>query len=156
MTPLQYHLQNTLGAADWQWGTWNAIFTASFIPTFVLYGLLCVNVSLRRLLWWATIAALPQFIPLLFVDSIWLVSVLAIPAGLMGGLATAAYVDLTMRSAPPGLQGTMLMAASSVYFVATRFGDVLGSYVYDHTGGFGACVVLTTACYGLILPVLLL
>ena len=153
-TPLQYHLQNALGAADWQWGAWNAIFTVSFIPTFVLFGLLCRHVTLRRLLWWSTIVALPEFIPLLFGNSVWMVLALAIPAGLMGGLATAAYVDLTMRSAPPGLQGTMLMAASSLYFIATRFGDVLGSYVYNHTGGFTACVVLTTICYGLILPVL--
>jgi len=37
-TPLQYHLQNTLHASDAQWGQWNAIFAASFIPTYVVYG----------------------------------------------------------------------------------------------------------------------
>src|SRR6202048_3517371 len=37
-TPLQYHLQNTLHATDAQWGQWNAIFAASFIPTFIVYG----------------------------------------------------------------------------------------------------------------------
>jgi hypothetical protein len=36
-TPLQYHLQNTLHATDAQWGQWNAIFAASFIPTFIVY-----------------------------------------------------------------------------------------------------------------------
>ena len=40
-TPLQYYLQNTLHAADAQWGQWNAIFAASFIPTFMVFGLLC-------------------------------------------------------------------------------------------------------------------
>src|SRR5204862_8279684 len=40
-TPLQYFLQNTLQAADAQWGAWNAIFGISFIPTFMLFGLLC-------------------------------------------------------------------------------------------------------------------
>ena len=40
-TPLQYYLQNTLHAADAQWGQWNAIFAASFIPTFMVFGFLC-------------------------------------------------------------------------------------------------------------------
>ncbi len=40
-TPLQYHLQNSLHATDAQWGQWNAIFAASFIPTFIVFGLLC-------------------------------------------------------------------------------------------------------------------
>jgi hypothetical protein len=34
-TPLQYYLQDTLHAKDAQWGQWNAIFSASFIPTFL-------------------------------------------------------------------------------------------------------------------------
>jgi hypothetical protein len=42
-TPLQYYLQNTLHATDAQWGQWNAIFAASFIPTFMVFGLLCRN-----------------------------------------------------------------------------------------------------------------
>jgi len=40
-TPLQYHLQNTLHATDAQWGQWNAIFAASFIPTYIGYAVLC-------------------------------------------------------------------------------------------------------------------
>ena len=46
-TPLQYYLQNTLHAEDAQWGQWNAIFGASFIPTFMVFGLLCQRVSLE-------------------------------------------------------------------------------------------------------------
>jgi drug/metabolite transporter (DMT)-like permease len=42
-TPLQYHLQNTLHATDAQWGQWNAIFAASFIPTFIVFGLPAVG-----------------------------------------------------------------------------------------------------------------
>ncbi len=154
ITPLQYHLQDALGASAWQWGSWNAIFAASFVPTYFLYGVLCQRIPLRRLLWLATAVAIPQFVPLIFVGSVSLAMTMAVPAGLMGGLATAAYVDLLMRSAPRGLQGTMLMAASSMYFISTRFGDLLGSYVYDHTSGFGVCVLLTTLCYVFIFPVL--
>ena len=79
----------------------------------------------------------------------------AVPAGLMGGVATAAYLDLIIRSCPRGLQGTTLMMAGSLYWVATRFGDVLGTRIYDY-GGFSACVTAITVVYALILPTLLL
>src|SRR5262249_19703141 len=49
VTPLQYYLQNTLHATDAQWGEWNAIFAASFIPTFLVYGVLCQKYPLRVL-----------------------------------------------------------------------------------------------------------
>ena len=68
-TPLQYHLQNTLHATDAQWGQWNAIFAASFIPTFIVYGLLCRRFALKTLLWWGTALAVPQMVPLLFIDT---------------------------------------------------------------------------------------
>jgi hypothetical protein len=51
-TPLQYHLQNALHATDAQWGQWNAIFAASFIPTFIVYGLLSRRYPLKTLLLW--------------------------------------------------------------------------------------------------------
>ena len=93
------------------------------------------------------IIAIPQFVPLLVVGSLGMVIFVAIPIGLMGGLATAAYVALVMRAAPPGLQGTMMMSASTAYFVATRFGDVLASALYDRFGDFAICVVFCTAIY---------
>src|ERR1700761_5465570 len=65
-TPLQYHLQNPLHATDADWGTWNAIFAASFIPNLIVYGILCRRVALKKLLWWGTAIAVPQMIPLLF------------------------------------------------------------------------------------------
>jgi hypothetical protein len=51
-TPLQYHLQNSLHASDAQWGQWNAIFAGSFIPTFILFGVLCRRFPLKTLLVW--------------------------------------------------------------------------------------------------------
>jgi hypothetical protein len=80
----------------------------------------------------------------------------AVPIGLMGGVATGAYLDLIMRSCPRGLQGTMLMMSSSLYFVVQRFGDVLGTTLYDRYGGFTVCVIAITLVYALILPALLL
>ena len=155
-TPLQYHLQNTLHASDAQWGAWNAIFAASFVPTFIVYGVLCKRFALKTTLLWGTIIAVPQMIPLLFIHSTTGALIAAAPIGLMGGIATGAYADLIIRSCPRGLQGTTLMLASSLYFVVSRFGDLLGTHLYDHFGNFSVCVISITLVYALILPVLLL
>jgi MFS family permease len=155
-TPLQYYLQNILHAEDAQWGQWNAIFGISFIPTFMLFGLLCQNFPLKTLLLWGTVAAIPQMVPLLFIHSVTGALIAAVPIGLMGGVATASYLDLIIRSCPIGLQGTTLMMSSALYFIASRFGDVLGTLLYDYYGGFGVCVIAITVVYALILPTLLL
>jgi MFS family permease len=155
-TPLQYHLQNSLHATDAQWGQWNAIFAASFIPTFIVFGYLCRRFPLKALLLWGTVAAVPQMVPLLFIDTVPEALIAAVPIGLMGGVATGAYLDLIIRSSPEGLQGTTLMMSSSLYFVVSRFGDVLGTNLYDHFGGFAVCVIAITIVYALILPSLLL
>jgi hypothetical protein len=155
-TPLQYHLQNALHATDAQWGQWNAIFAASFIPPYIVYGLLCRRFPLKTLLLWGTVAAVPQMVPLLFIHSVTGALIAAVPIGLMGGLATGAYLDLIMRSCPRGLQGSMLMMCGSLYFAVTRFGDVLGTHLYDHYDGFTVCVIAITIVYALILPALLL
>jgi Na+/melibiose symporter-like transporter len=155
-TPLQYYLQNTLHGTDAQWGQWNAIFAASFIPTFMLFGLLCQRFPLRTLLMWGTVVAVPQMVPLLFIDSVTGALIAAAPMGLMGGVATAAYLDLIIRSCPRGLHGTTLMMSTGLYWVITRLGDVLGTKLYEDYGGFAACVIAITFVYALILPTLLL
>ena len=40
--------------------------------------------------------------------------------------------------------------------MADRFGDVLGTNLYEGYGGFSACVTMITLVYALIIPVLLL
>jgi hypothetical protein len=155
-TPLQYYLQNTLHATDAQWGQWNAIFAAAFIPTFAVYGVLSQKFPLRMLLLWGTVVAVPQMTPLLFIHSVTGALLAAVPIGLMGGVATAAYMDLLIRSCPRGLQGTTLMMSGSLFFIASRFGDVLGTNLYDYYGDFSACVIAITVVYALILPTLLL
>ena len=156
VTPLQYYLQNTLHAEDAQWGQWNAIFAASFIPTFMLFGVLCRKLPLKTLLLWGTVVAIPQLVPLLFMHSVTGALIAAVPIGLMGGVATAAYLDLIIRSSPRGLEGTTLMMSVGLNWIASRFGDVLGTNLYDHYGGFTACVIAITVVYALILPALLL
>jgi hypothetical protein len=153
-TPLQFHIQNELHAPDRVWGEWNAIFAASFIPPFLLYGFICRRFKLKTLLLWGTAFAVPQFVPLLFVTSAAGALIAAAPMGFLGGVATAAYLDLLIRSCPPGLQGTTLMLSGGLYFVASRFGDVLGTSLYERFGGFAVCVAMITLVYALIFPLI--
>jgi MFS family permease len=125
----------------------------------MLFGVLCQRFSLRPLLFWGTIVTVPQMVPLLFIHSVTGALIAAVPIGLMGGVATAAYMDLMIRSCPRGLQGTILMMSVGLYYLVSRFGDVLGTALYDHFGGvngFRVCVFAITIVYALILPVLLL
>ena len=154
-TPLQYYLQNTLHSGDAAWGQWNAIIEFSYIPTFILFRFFCRKIPLKHLLFWGTIIAIPQMVPLLFVHSATTALITAVAMGLMGGIATAAYLDLIIRSCPEGLQGTILMTSTALSVIVSRFGDVLGTALYQYYGGFTICVVAITAVYALILPVLM-
>ena len=153
-TPLQFFMQNTLRATDSQWGEWNAIFISGFIPTFLLFGWLCRRFPLRALLFWGTLAAVPQMVPLAFIHSVNGALVAAAVMGLLGGVNSAAYLDLVIRSSPPGLQGTVMMLYWALYYIATRFGDLLGADLYDRFHDFNVCVIAITVVYALILPVL--
>ncbi len=157
-TPLQFYLTNELHASDAIYAYYLAVFAVSFLPTFLLYGYLCKKVSLDKLLWWGTVVAVPQMIPLALIHSASLAVVMAAPIGLMGGVATAAYFDLAMRSCPAGLQGTLMMLVDGVFILAQRGSDVLGAWIYNSSPahGFLYCVIAITAVYALILPVILL
>jgi Na+/melibiose symporter-like transporter len=155
-TPLQYYLQNTLRGGDATWGQWNAIVEASYIPTFIVFRLLCRKFPLKTLLFWGTIVAVPQMVPILLVHSATTALIAAVAMGLMGGVATAAYLDLIIRSCPAGLQGTILMTSTALSVIVSRFGDVLGTALYQSYGGFTVCVIAITAVYALILPILTL
>src|ERR1700730_17993045 len=86
-TPLQYHLPNTLHATDAARGPWDPILSVSFIPTLLVFGILCRRLPLRILLWWGTVAAIPQFVPLVFIQSVAQAFIAAAAGRLMGGLA---------------------------------------------------------------------
>jgi hypothetical protein len=49
-----------------------------------------------------------------------------------------------------------MMMASSLFYLVTRFGDVLGTVLYQRFNGFTVCVIAITVVYALILPALLL
>ena len=163
-TPLQYYLQNTLHANDDAYGLWNGIFGGCFIPTFLIYGMLCRKVPLRTLLFWGTVVAVPQMVPLLFTKTVTMALIAAAPIGLMGGIASAAYLDLLIRSCPKGLEGTIIMASNASYFLVSRVGNRLGTTLFEGLtipgthinlpGGFGVCVIAITVVYALIIPAL--
>ena len=91
---------------------------------------------------------------LIYLAPLWLAPLM----GLMGGIDYSAFIDLAMRSCPPGLQGTLMMATAGAYELAWRGGDLLGAWIYARNPlhGFLYCALATTAVYALILPVLLL
>ena len=157
-TPLQFYLTNQLHASDATYSNFVAIFAGSFIPTFFLFGYLCKKVALRKLLIWGTIIAVPQMVPMAFVHSPTAALWFAVPIGLMGGVATAAYYDLAMRSCPAGLQGTLMMLVDGVFYLAQRGGDLIGAKIYDGDpkNGFNFCVIATTIVYACILPAIFL
>jgi len=157
-TPLQFYLTNQLHASDAIYTDYYAIFAVAFIPMFFLYGWLCKKLSLKALLWIGTIITVPQMIPLAMVNSANQALWLALPIGMMGGIAAGAYYDLAMRSCPPGLQGTLMMMVDGMYLLSYRGGDLLGAQIYASSPahGFLYCALATTAVYALILPVILL
>jgi MFS family permease len=157
-TPLQYYLANTLHAPNAIYGQFNGLFAISFVPTVLLYGWLCRRYPLKTLIWWAMIITVPQMIPLALIHSGTQALVMAVPIGLMGGLAVGAIYDLSIRSCPPGLQGTLMMLVDGVYLLASRGSDVLGSAIYDADpkNGFLYCVIATTIIYAATVPMILL
>ncbi len=154
-TVLQFHMSNTLHASDAQWGEWNAIFAVSFLPVYLLYGWLCQRVKLGWLLWAGAVVTVFQMVPLLFIHTANGALIAAAPMGAMGAIAVAALTDLAIRSCPPGLQGTMMMLYAGAYWIALRLGDVWGTDLYDHHGGFVTATWATIGVYALVLPVLL-
>lgn len=157
-TPLQFFLTNHLHASDEIYAFHQAIFFASNIPAFLLYGLMCKKVPAKKLLWWGTIVGVPSMIPLALIYSPASALLFGIPMGLMSGFGTTAYYDLAMRSCPAGLQGTLMMLITAGYMFALRGGDVIGSKIYASSPahGFLYCVIAMTVVYALILPLLFL
>ena len=153
---LQYHFVDHWHGTDAQWGLWKGIFCGGFLPVFMLYGWFSQRIALRTLLWVGFSLGVVQLVPLLMVrDAIGALYV-AIPMGLLGGIAQAALTDLVIRSAPRGCQGATMMLFFAFYELASRVGDLLFTWIYDKHGGFNPTVILAVIVYILILPVLLL
>jgi MFS family permease len=153
-TPMFYELTERVRISSELFGTFTALQSLFFLPTTLLYGYLCVRAPLSRLLWWGTIVAILQGPIMFMAQGPASTIVVAILYGLFGGFATAAYIDLIMRSCPKGLEGTaMMLANTSAFALAGSSGNLLGSWIYSR-GGFAWAVIITTLATALIVPVL--
>jgi hypothetical protein len=153
-TPMFYHLTETVKVSSQVFGTFTALQWLFFIPSAMLYAPLCRKFTLSSLLWWGTLVAILQGPIMFFARSPASALAIAVLYGLFGGLPTAAYVDLIIRSCPKGLEGTgMMLAFTTSYSVATNSGNLLGSWIYAR-GGFTPAVIITTLATALIVPVL--
>jgi MFS family permease len=155
-TVLQYHFVDHWHGTDAQWGLWQGIFAGSFLPIYALYGWISQRIALRPLLWVGFSIAVVQAVPLLLLHDAVGALYAAVPLGLMGRIAQAALVDLVIRCAPRGCQGSTMMLFFGCNFFSGRAGDLLGTWIYDKHGGFIPTVIVTIIVYILILPVLLL
>jgi hypothetical protein len=156
-TPLLFYLTDHLHASDATFSYFRGILAFCNIPGFLVYGYLCKRFALNKLLWWGTALATPGLLPLAFVHSSQL-ALLAATMSLTWGFAWAAYMDLGIRSCPPGLQGTMMMLVAGATALLTNAGDLVGSKLYSlsEAHGFQYCVIGATVTTALILPAILL
>lgn len=153
-TPMQFYLTNQLHAPDSTYGYFLGILGLSFLPTVVLYGVLCQKFPPRKLLLWSLIIGVPQFLPMAFIHNGQQALLAAVIIGLMGGMANAACIDIAMRACPAGLQGTLMMMIAATFSLSMRGGDVFGTWIYGLSpeNGFLYCVIAITMTYALILP----
>jgi MFS family permease len=151
---MQFHLSNDIHASDSQVGLFYTIFYVGFIPMYGLYAWLAQHIALRPLVWIGGVLAVPQMASLLFIHSpagaLWA----AVPMGLLGGIGQAAFTDLTIRSSPKGLEGTMMMLFLTMFWIAQKGGDLWGADLYQHHGGFNTALLATIAVYAAILLVI--
>jgi MFS family permease len=152
-TPMFFHLTQTVKISSQLFGTFTAVQWGCFLPTTLLYGVVCRRISLGRLLWWGTLVAILQGPIMFFANSAESAIVVAVAFGLFGGFATAAYLDLIMRSCPKGLEGTGVMLSGAALALASNSGNLFGSWIFAR-GGFALAVIVTTMATALIVPVL--
>ena len=152
-TPLLNHLTNTVGLNDAQYADYRFIQTLSFLPGALTYGLLAKHVQPRKLLFWSMVIGVPQMVPYIFIHSAGTAYAAGVWYGMVGGMASAAVLDLLLRSCPAGFEGFTVELGVTGFYVADRIADYFGSIVYEH-GGFVATNLFGTAVYALIIPLL--
>ena len=97
------------------------------IPVFHAIRLAMPKASLETLLLWGTVVAVPQMIPLLFIHSV--SGALMARTHRVDGGGVAISPPIWICSFGPALfalQGTTLMMAGSLYWIATRFRECAG------------------------------
>lgn len=144
-TVLQYYFVDELHAPVSTYGYWTATYFVAFLPGFLLYGYACQRVSFGRLGTWSLLLSAPLFLGLPAMHSTASAIAYAIPLGLVSGAAYATLYDVAMRACPPGLHGTLMMAATGANNLGWRTGDAFGVWLNQAVGthGFLWCCVAT-------------
>jgi MFS family permease len=146
-TVLQYYFVDELNAPVSTYGYWTAIYFAAFLPGFLAYGYICQRVTFGRLGTWSLLLSAPLLLGLPAMHSAASALWFAIPMGLVSGAAYATLYDVAMRACPPGLHGTLMMAATGANNLGWRAGDTFGVWLYQAGGthGFVWCCIATAA-----------
>lgn len=153
-TPIFYHLTETVKISSQTYGIFIALQWGCYLPTTILYGLVCQRMRLSLMLRWGTLAGLLQVPWFFFVRSAATALEAGAAIGIFGGFVSAAYLDLLMRSCPKGLEGTgMMLATTTALATAVNTGNLLGSWLYSR-GGFALAIIVTILATALIFPVL--
>ena len=152
-TPMFYHLTNTVKISPQAFGVFMALFLGCNLPILPLYGVLCRQIPLSRLIRWGTLLGMLQPIVLLFAFGTRSAMLVAVIGGLVGGLGNVAFMDLIIRSCPRGLEGTGVMLLTAAFRFAWSLGDIFGSWVYA-LGGFSTAMFVTAMSTGLIFPII--
>lgn len=153
LTPMQYFLNDVLKMNGTQYGIYNALSNLSFLPSAIVFGLLCKRFTLWRLIVVATILAVPQWAPVMFVTSANGAYAFAIFLGISGGLANVAYWGVLLRACPEDLAGTGMLVGPSLAVLAAELGNILGGYIFDRSG-FTGCSIATTIVYAFLVPII--
>jgi MFS family permease len=146
-TVLQYYFVDSLNAPVSTYGYWTATYFAAFLPGFLAYGYICQRVPFGRLGTWSLLISAPVCLGLPAMHSTATALWFAVPMGLVSGAAYATLYDVAMRSCPPGLHGTLMMAATGANNLGWRAGDTFGVWLYQTGGahGFLWCCIATAA-----------
>ncbi len=150
--PLLYYMTGTVKMSEAMFGTFTAISAACGAMTPALYGLLCRQVSLGKLLWWGTwigVIVTPLY---MLVHSPLQGLIAAAIVGWGFGFVPTGYTDLLMRTCPQELEGAGFMLMPSIIAAAGAASNLFGAWLYVR-GGFALSLGINTLCTALILPI---
>jgi hypothetical protein len=131
-TPLYYHQTDTLRFSQVFIGDLGLVSGALGLLGAVLYGLVCVRLTLRPLLAIGIVWSVAGTLAYLFYRSA--ASALAIEAGngLFATLAELPLMDLAARATPRGSEGLGFAVMMSVRNGALALSDIIGSHLVDN------------------------
>lgn len=152
--PLYFYLTKERGLSEQVFGSTQAISAGCIAAAAAVYGLLCRRIALKRLLWGSLVLGILSGPLYILIRTAPQAIAISVAVGLLLGITNAGFRDLLMRACPRGLEGTGRMLGASASALAVTGGDIFGAWLYQR-GGFGLCLVITTATTALILPLLL-